>query len=95
MSSKSSKEFCFHKSVGACMGSSYFLRERLGQCAQCKLCTAEIKTVGGSTKRLHVPSSKGKLANIGPILNQDKNIGPILTNIGPILTNIGPILLLL
>ena len=51
MSSKNSKEFSFHKSEGAW---EYFLRERLGQCAQCKLCKAVIKTVGGSTKGLHV-----------------------------------------
>jgi hypothetical protein len=34
------------------------------------------------------PSSKEKLANIGPILDQDKNIGPILTNIDQYWSNI-------
>lgn len=52
MASKNSKiEFSFHKNEGAW---EYFLRERLGQCAQCKLCKTVIKTIGGSTKGLHV-----------------------------------------
>jgi BED zinc finger len=51
MSSKNSMEFSFHKSEGAW---EYFLRERFGQCAQCKLCKVVIKTVGGSTKGLHI-----------------------------------------
>lgn len=45
------KEFSFHKCEGAW---EYFLRERMGQCAQCKICKSTIKTVGGSTKGLHV-----------------------------------------
>jgi hypothetical protein len=45
------KEFSFNKCEGAW---EYFLRERKGQCAQCKICKATIKTVGGSTKGLHV-----------------------------------------
>jgi hypothetical protein len=32
----------------------YFLRESKGQCSMCKLCKAVLKTVGGSTKGLHV-----------------------------------------
>jgi hypothetical protein len=37
----------------------------------------------------NIPSSKEKLANIGPILDQDKNICPILTSIGLILLLLG------
>ena len=31
----------------------HFLREKDGQSGQCKLCKNKLKTVGGSTKRLH------------------------------------------
>jgi hypothetical protein len=47
----SGKEFVEFKKDGAWQ---YFLRENKGQCATCKLCKAELKTVGGSTKGLHV-----------------------------------------
>lgn len=50
MSNKMTKEFAFHKSEGAW---EYFLHERAGQCAQCKICTSVIRTVGGSMKGLH------------------------------------------
>jgi hypothetical protein len=46
---KNNKEFCFHNSEGA---SENFLSERLGQCAQCKVCKAVIETVGSLTKGL-------------------------------------------
>jgi len=47
----SGKEFVDFKKDDAWQ---YFLRENKGQCATCKLCKAELKTVGGSTKGLHV-----------------------------------------
>jgi hypothetical protein len=46
--------------------------------------------------KCHIPSSKEKLANIGIILDKDKNIGPIMNqymvNIGQILNQYWPIL---
>ena len=47
----SGKEFVEFKKDGVWQ---YFQRENKGQCATCKLCKAVLKTVGGSTKGLHV-----------------------------------------
>jgi len=44
------QEFYPHKNEGVWQ---YFLRERSGQSAKCKLCDGTLKTIGGSTKGLH------------------------------------------
>jgi len=43
-------DFVQFKSVGVWQ---YFLRDKQGQAAQCTLCNAKLKAVGGSTKGLH------------------------------------------
>lgn len=71
MASKSNKEFAEHKKEGIWQ---HFLREKNGQSAKCKMCSAELKTTGGSTKGLHEHMKRLHGVNMLKQKNDDDDI---------------------